>query len=164
MALIGLCAVIGVSPTKLLAREYPAHASGKGFLAGHPCRPSPCLTTRRRVSFFQGCFCSLTECSAFCHPVDVLAISRVPNATAPVRRELHGRQTTNSASDLEYQSVTSRRLAIGADDLDARGSLPNVPSKDPSIVRRRSRGSLPRLSDDIRAFIAENEALLKAKD
>ena len=25
------------------------------------------------------------------------------------------------------------------------GSLPNVPSKKPSIVRRRSRGSLPRL-------------------
>jgi hypothetical protein len=35
--------------------------------------------------------------------------------------------------------------AIGADDLDARGSLPNVPSKDPHIARRRSRGSLPRL-------------------
>src|SRR5215813_14558514 len=36
-------------------------------------------------------------------------------------------------------------LAIGADDLDARDRSPNVPSKDPAIVRRRSRGSLPRL-------------------
>jgi hypothetical protein len=40
--------------------------------------------------------------------------------------------------------VRSRRLAIGADDLDARGRSPCA-SKDPAIVRRRSRGSLPRL-------------------
>jgi hypothetical protein len=40
--------------------------------------------------------------------------------------------------------VRSKRLAIGADDLDARGRSPCV-SKDPAIVRRRSRGSLPRL-------------------
>ena len=35
--------------------------------------------------------------------------------------------------------------ALPAWDALEPGSLPNVPSKEPSIVRRRSRGSLPRL-------------------
>src|SRR6516225_8228645 len=50
-----------------------------------------------------------------------------------------------SASEPEPHRIRSTSLAIGADDLDARGRSPNVPSKDPAIVRRRSRGSLPRL-------------------
>src|SRR5262249_44584515 len=50
-----------------------------------------------------------------------------------------------SASELKRHRVRSTSLAIGADDLDARGRSPMMPSKDPAIVRRRSRGSLPRL-------------------
>ena len=50
-----------------------------------------------------------------------------------------------SASEPEPHRVRSKSLAIGADDLDARGRSPMGCQRARSIARRRSRRSLPRL-------------------
>ena len=49
------------------------------------------------------------------------------------------------ASELDQHSLRSVSLTHGADDLDARGRSPMCRQSSLSIVRRRSRGSLPRL-------------------
>src|SRR3984885_13400245 len=61
---------------------------------------------------------------------------------APPRARYHSLQPT---SKLGRHSLRSISLTHGADDLDARGRSPMCRQSSLSIVRRRSRGSLPRL-------------------